>query len=275
MRFANNIANSILALILLTGNSIAESPQKLRVHFLAAGYGDAILIELPDRTNIVLDAGEKAYGAKMAGYLASHRIEKIDTAVITHPHKNHFEGFFEIVKKFPIGRVFINGDPNTEEGHTDLLRIFKELGVPVRTLRAGSSIGKLPAGVKIYVLNPRRISESVNDNSLVLWLRYHETSFLFTADIEEKRQDEILKKFPQVTEAGCVQIPHHGGPVSNAFAGAFPASLFVISTGKNPWGILFTEDLEKFKNRVFRTDQGRAVVFESDGYHLKVLHPQP
>jgi len=83
---------------------------RLRIHFIDVGYGDAILIQFPDSRIMMIDSGEKHHALRLINYLQSLDIQKIDQAVITHPHTNHFEGLFDILRYFSIDQLFINGD---------------------------------------------------------------------------------------------------------------------------------------------------------------------
>ncbi|MFH1360128.1 MAG: MBL fold metallo-hydrolase [Candidatus Omnitrophota bacterium] len=243
-----------------------ESSGLLSVHFINVGYGDATLIVFPDSSTMLIDAGPKEYSKNLISYLKRKEIKKIDTAVITHPHKNHFEGFASIAQIFPIQRIFVNGDERAEEGYSELIDLFREKRISMQTLKQGQTIAHLPDGIVLDILNPNNFDHSVNDSAMVLLLRYKETSFLFTSDIGPDIQEEIIKKYPVVKNAACVQVPHHGGPLSNGFLKTFPKATFVMLTGNNPWGLPAQDDLEKIGNRkLLRTDKNGSIVFENDG----------
>ncbi len=102
----------------------------LRIHFLDAGYGDATLIEFPDLTTMLIDAGDAAFASGLMDYLRKQRITAIDTAVLTHPHKNHFGGFGALSRQMPVRRVFTNGDPRAEEGYSEVLKVWRTRAFP-------------------------------------------------------------------------------------------------------------------------------------------------
>ena len=79
---------------LFSGSDGATQENRLRIHFIDVGYGDAIFIQLPDSHTMLIDAGEKPNTRRLLDYLQSLNIHNIDQAVITHPNKNHFEEFF-------------------------------------------------------------------------------------------------------------------------------------------------------------------------------------
>ena len=241
------------------------APQLLRVRFFNVGYGDAILVEFPDASCMLIDAGDHEHARQLNRQLQSLNIQSIDTVVITHPHKNHFEGLAEIVEHIPIGRVFINGDRNAEEGYGQLLEKFHQRQISVRTLKRGDSLENLPEPIHIDVLHPDDLSGSPNGNSLVLWLKFKKTSVVFTGDIEPPQQEDILRLYEGITSSSVIKVPHHGGPLSEAFIKAFPDNNFIISTGPNQWGWPPEYELKRLKGRIFRTDIDGTIVLESDG----------
>lgn len=96
----------VLVSVILTGDLFFK-PGTLRVHFIMVGYGDAILIELPGKKNVLIDAGTQKYAPALLDYLRSRNIFEIDTAILTHPHDNHFGGFVDLLGAFKINRFFL------------------------------------------------------------------------------------------------------------------------------------------------------------------------
>jgi len=274
----------LLGLVLATVPAQADV-RPLRAHFIDVGYADAILFEFPDATTMLIDAGDAQDSSSrshrspegeeptghLISYLKSYQIQKIDTVVITHPHRNHFGGLRKVAGRIPIGRVFHNGDPNAEKGYSALLSYLERKRVPVAILKSGQKLEQLPDPVTVEVLNPPDFNGSANDNSLALWLKHDKVSFLLLADIGTARQDALLAAFPDIRQADCVLIPHHGGPLSDAFIEAFQEKLFIISTGPNRWGLPREDQLKELNGTVYRTDRNGTIVVESDGNTLKVV----
>jgi competence protein ComEC len=84
----------------------------LRVTFLDVGQGDAILLRTADKT-VLIDAGDdRANAASRAiiPFLKKEGIKKIDTCVISHPHRDHFGGYLELVEAVEIGEFLYSTD---------------------------------------------------------------------------------------------------------------------------------------------------------------------
>jgi len=250
----------ILFLIILPisfeGIAASAVDEHMEVHFIDVGDGDAVLIIFPDSSTMMIDAGEEEHSSKLFAHLNALKIQRIDTAIITHPHKNHFEGFRALLKDYRIGRFFINGFHEGDEGYDELLDSIRERNIPINILKRGDIIDQLPQDVHMEVLNPENLEGGINDSSLVTWLIFKDASFLFTADIGTAQQDEILDNFEFIKEAKCVQIPHHGGQISDRFANSFKEAIFVVSTGDNEWSKPWKDYLNRLEGkRVLRTDQ--------------------
>ncbi|MCK5259478.1 MAG: MBL fold metallo-hydrolase [Candidatus Omnitrophica bacterium] len=246
----------------------------MTIHFIDVGYGDAILIELPDGEAVLIDAGLPEYAGRVTEYLAGRNIKDLQTAILTHPHENHFGGFLSLAKKWPMGKFYINGDADrAEEGYEDLMKTLEGKQVPVTILKEGDELLLGGEKVRFSVLHPSGLTGSANENVLVFWVVFNETSFLLTSDIQELQQDELLARYPQVRSANVVQVPHHGGRMTDLFASSFENDvMFVVLTGTNDYGKPFVEELDKLKGEVFRTDLHGSIVLQSDGYQVKVIN---
>lgn len=259
-----------IACAAMAGTVHATENSIVRLDFMDVGYGDALLIELPGQKFIMVDAGERINAGQVNNFLQSRQVNALNTVIITHPHENHFGGFFDIMEAYPIGRAFINGDRNAEEGYGQLLELFNARDIPVMVLKRGDVIDGLAEGVSIRVLHPQSLSGSPNDNSLVMWFTHGAVSMLLTGDIEEDGQREIVSGAVEIRRASLVKVPHHGGPLSDVFIQALEGKTFIVSTGDNPWGLPRAQELAQLKGKVYRTDRDGTITAVSDGRQVIV-----
>jgi len=245
----------------------------MKIHFIDVEYGDAILIELPDGQTALIDAGQSEYAVRLMKYLTDCNIEDLGTVILTHPHEDHFGGFLSLIKKWPIGKFYINGDTKrADEGYDDLIKTMGDNQVPITILKEGDELLLGGKKVRFSVLHPSVLEGSANENAMVLWLIFKEASFLLTSDIQNLQQDKILKRYPQVKSANVIQVPHHGGTMTDQFANFFGNdSIFVVSTGTNEYGKPLVEELDKLKGKVLRTDLHGSIVLQSDGHQVEVI----
>jgi len=245
----------------------------LRIHFVNVGFGDAILIESPDSRHVLVDAGPQEYSQELLRHLSAAGIKTIHAAVITHPHRNHFEGFFSLLESMPIERLYINGQPQEEEGYDKLLEEFRKPKIPVEILHEGDHLDLGNSPIRIMILNPRDLKGSTNDNALVVWLRYQKTSFLLSSDIGVNQQERIFAQYPEALQSSCIQIPHHGWDVSSFLKNAPAETIFVVSTGVDTRHPQAPPNLESLPGRLLRTDRDGTIILESDGEKLQVIRP--
>ena len=117
-----------------------------------------------------------------------------------------------------------------------------------------------------------------NNGSLVLRVDYGGTSFLFTGDMEQKAETDLMASGANV-RADVLKAGHHGSPTSSseAFLEAVAPSIAVISVGKdNDYGHPHKETIEKLEKYNIpyeRTDIKGTIVVGSDGEHLSTAFP--
>ena len=83
----------------------------LKVHFVDVGQGDAIIIELPDGKNVIIDAGIQ-YGKdnteyNLSSYLKTKTsVDSFDYAIATHADSDHIGNFDKILEEFEVKKIF-------------------------------------------------------------------------------------------------------------------------------------------------------------------------
>ena len=242
------------------------------VHFLDVGYGDAIIIERPDGHVTLIDAGSRPAAENIKEFLKSKGIAGIDAVVLTHPHENHCGGLAGLTPLVRAPEIFFNGDTGGDEICAGILETLRRAGRTIKTVKAGDVIYEGRDHL-LKVLHPYVLGPGTNDNSLVLWLKAEGKGFLFTADIGMLGQAALVREFPFVSQAHAVQVPHHGGAVIPSWKANFPRAVFIMSTGKNPYGLPSKETLNALTGKLYRTDQG-AITLTSKGKEISIVqHP--
>lgn len=263
---------SVISFLVCAFGIVPASANPLRLHMLDVGYADAIIIEAPDGSTMMIDAGTGESSPKIIDYLHQHGIETVDHAVITHPHQNHFGGFLALTARIPVRHFYVNGDERAEDGYGDLLENIEVNRIPLSVLKKGDTLKV--RGMQVTALHPDSFDANVNASSLVLYVVYKDIKILLAADIEPAQQDSLLAEYPFLKEAQLVKIPHHGGPLSENFIRLMQDKIFLVSTGTNPWGLPLEEQLQQLQGTVYRTDKQGNIVVETDGYHIMVKYDQ-
>jgi competence protein ComEC len=254
----------------MVGVAQAAPTGLLRVHFIAVGQGDCILIQAPGGRNILVDAGKRDDAPLIAAYLTAWGVKKLTAIVGTHPHEDHIGGMATIVSRFGAGRVYLPQVAANTGTFVDLLTAIKAKGVKVTTARAGVSI-KWRSRVKMRFLAPNRNKyEDLNNYSAVIKLTYGKHSFLLTGDAEALSETEMLQHGYDL-KADVLKVGHHGSASSTSqdFLTAVAPRYAVISVGKgNVYKHPARKTLKKLKKmrvQVYRTDLAGTILFTSDG----------
>ncbi len=249
------------------------SADHLRVTFLDVGQGESSVVELPDKKVMLIDGGmhKPDMGRRViAPHLWSKGIKKIDYMVISHPHPDHYGGLFYIIDNFKVGEIWFNGMVTAEA--KDLFRKINEDKIPYKILGRGDILET--DKYKIYLLHPykgfyanspRGDFSDQNSDSLVLRIESDNRSILFTGDIEQEAEEDLIHLGDRL-KSDIIKVPHHGGRTSSSalFIQTVNPEAAIISVGRNnPYKHPHQESLERYitaGTEIFRTDIRGAVI---------------
>lgn len=270
-------------------------PGALRVTFLDVGQGDAALVELPDGAVWLIDAGGHPNARSLAAASAPAEAigraltaaghDRIDLAVLSHPHPDHYLGLAAIT--VPIGELWSAAEPAQPAAYRGgnlpsfaaIASVLAARGT--RLVHPPLGLARSQAGVELVVWAPRYQAiadgpvigaadpvRSVNDNSLVIAIHYRGRVLLFTGDLEAEGEDLLVGA--GAIAADVVKVPHHGSPTSSSrgLVEATRPSIAVISCGRgNSFGFPASEVLARWQAagaRIARTDTDGAITVVVD-----------
>ncbi|MFW6139921.1 MAG: DNA internalization-related competence protein ComEC/Rec2 [Acidobacteriota bacterium] len=254
----------------------------LQMTFFDVGNGDSILVEFPGKKKMLVDGGGSAYrsfdiGERIVSPLLWDKgIKKIDYLVLTHAHPDHLYGLFSVVKNFRIKQFWESVSPREAKAYWAFKRNLNSKTLQKKFFQGASlKIGQVAIEV-LYPQKPENPPLSAHNNqSLVMKLTYHQTSFLLTGDAEYQAEQKILSHYHDI-ESKVLKSPHHGSCTSStpSFIKAVSPQIVVISVGKNNWYSLPDKNvIHRYENigaEVYRTDHHGAVRIVSDGKSLSV-----
>ncbi len=275
------------ALVVVWKGVIFPPSNELKVTFIDVGQGASALIEAPCGAVIMVDAGGDLpfYGEPgdigervILPFLRSKKVDKIDLAIITHPHEDHFGGFIPLVGAVDIGKVLVSPVQGASAYYEGLIDRTREEGIPIKEVRAGE-IWSCGSGIKMEMYGPpknllRGTGSDLNNNSIVFRLTYSEIRILFTGDIEDAAVSDLFEREHDL-RSEVLQVPHHGGYMSQmpVFLDNVQPCVAVIQVGANPFGHphpFIIESLEEAEVQIFRNDHHGAVKIKTDGVELDV-----
>lgn len=251
------------------------APGKLTAHYLDVGQGDAILVQLPDGQNILVDAGSNDAGPRVVQQLQQYGVGKLDFVIGTHPHEDHIGGLDVVINSFPVGKVYLPRVTHNTDSYRDLLLAIKNKGLRATEAKAGVTLPLAENSRAVFVSPAQNSYEDLNDYSAVLYLTYGKTAFLFTGDAGTAAEKEMLAT-RQALKADVLKVAHHGSRSSTgaAFLKAVAPAYAVISVGKdNDYGHPHTQTLQRLQKagvKIYRTDHEGTITAVSDGQKVTV-----
>lgn len=205
-------------------------------------HGLAVVLQTPSGAVYVVDTGKKEDGDDagqdaIAPFLKAQRIEEIAGIVVSHPHRDHYEGAAYLLKHFRV-KTFVDAgldSPLVPEAYHKLVAHARERGAEVRTIRAGDTM-KWDEALEVTVLSPPREglktpdASFLNNHSIVLRIRHGKNVFLLPGDVESEARDALLAAVPAETLKATVLVaPHHGFAEGKRFAEAVKPEYVVAS----------------------------------------------
>lgn len=214
----------ILSIIIIIFNLLNLLPKDLRIYFIDVGQGDSTLILTPKGNSILIDGGGSETGSFDVGekillpYLLDRGVTKIDYMMISHFDSDHVGGLFSILENLRVEHVLISKQGKESENYKHFLEISKRKKIKVIYVEAGDRIN-IEKNMFFEILFPTRnlISENIlNNNSIVARLVYKNIKILFTGDIEEIAEKELIKLYSKTNKlrADILKVAHHGSKSS-------------------------------------------------------------
>lgn len=247
---------------------INQEAASLTVHFIDVGQGDSTLLESRGEF-VLIDAGEKEYGATVTNYLKSRGVRSLKYVIATHPHSDHVGGLTKVIKSFDTENFITVETDQSTRTWLNVLEAVDEKNVNYIDAEVGAeySFGE----AQFTILAPLSDSYSgYNNYSVVTKVTFGKVSFLLTGDAEKQSEKEMIDSGADL-RATVLKCGHHGSSSSStaAFLKAVRPSYAVISCGRdNDYGHPHKETLKKLSLlscAVYRTDELGTIVAATDG----------
>lgn len=244
----------------------------IEVHFIDVGQGDCTLIK-GNKINLLIDSGSKIYKDKVISYLKKENIKDIHLLIATHPHEDHIGSMSYIIDNFKIHTFYAPKVQENTPCFYSMIKSLKNKNLKITSVKALDKIN-LSKDLKCTILGPNSSNySSLNNYSIVMKLKFKNTSFLFTGDAENISESEILSKNLDL-KANVLKLGHHGSNTSSteSFLKEVSPNIAIASCGKNnPFNhpsIKVIQRLKKENIHFLRTDIDRDIIIYSNGKNL-------
>ena len=130
-------------------------------------------------------------------------------------------GVLKVIQELKVENIIIGTQFQNSENYEKFKKIIKKKKIKVNIVESEKRI-KIEEKINIDILWPdskNKINQNIlNNNSLVFKFSYNKFSVLFTGDIEEIAEKEILKSYknnPKKLNSTVIKIAHHGSKTSS------------------------------------------------------------
>lgn len=287
----NNIIRKVLILalviyiFLIFAISVITKIQvnkKLTIHFVDVGQGDCSFIQTPTGKNILIDGGGSREAEKydvgeqvLLPYLLDRRVNKIDYIIISHFDADHCQGLEAVLKTIKVKNVIVCKQASDSQLYQEIMQICKNKKINVMVVKRGQKL-TIDKYVYFEILHPgdKMLDDGkggLNANAIVAKLYFKskkEFTMLFTGDIEEDAEKELVKIYGKKLKCDILKVPHHGSKTSSTaeFLQCASPKIALIGVGENNTfghpneGVL--QRLENLNVKVYRTDKMGEITIE-------------
>ena len=243
---------------------LSDGFEKTDMVFVDVGQGDCLHIKAGGKNLLIDGGGSFNYNvgkSTLKPYLLKNGVTKIDMAIATHLHTDHYQGLKELSQTYRIKKLGVYEANSVNENH-----LKKEFKTDEILYLAAGDVINMGRNVSVEVLSPDRGNpldeKDENKNSLVLRVNVKGSSVLMTGDIDEKGEKTLIADTDIKTD--ILKIAHHGSRYSSCekFIAVAAPKIAVIQVGKNTYGHPSDEvikRLEEHKITVLRNDEQGAV----------------
>jgi competence protein ComEC len=257
-----------------------REPGMLALTTFDVGQGDATLIQFPDRSTLLVDAGGVPFGGGsfdvgarvLAPALWARGLRRIDRLLVTHGDPDHVGGAASLVADFTPSAVWEGIPVPGHEALTSVTARAREVGARVEQRRAGQAL--TIGAARLRVLHPpppdwqrRRVR---NDDSVVIDVRYGDVAILLPGDVGAAVERGLVG---QLTPARIriLKVAHHGSRTSTSreLVDAWRPQIAIISAGRgNTFDHPAAEVLQRLEAvgaTIYRTDLDGQITVETNG----------
>lgn len=235
-------ARAILILLIITAciaalavYAYSSAPRKMTLVFLDVGQGDAIFIESPTGTQVLIDGGRDTTVLHKLSKVMRPWDRSIDLVIGTHPDADHIGGLDSVIERYKVQAVMDPGIGKDTQELSSFVSFAENEGALLYRAQEGDSVD-LGGGVTLEIIAPVEPipAGDVNAASIVIVLRYGNTSALLTGDAPSEVEQALVAK-GIVPDVDILKAGHHGSKTSTsqALLSAAKPEVVIYSVGKN------------------------------------------
>lgn len=232
-----------LVLVYLGVFFLIHCPFYGEVVFVDVGQGDSIIIKTPFNRHIVMvDTGGKLafqrpnwaktgkhyYAAEKTSinYLKSRGVNRIDAVFLSHSDADHIGDLPAVLTTLHVKRIYVPAGMEKMQKFRKRLPVGTEVAVfPAQT---GDVCEHL-----LQAVHPNNRGKGANGDSLTLLGMFGGRQFLFTGDLDQHGEQEVIDKYPQL-RIDVLKLGHHGSRTASGerFLKTIRPQIGIVSAGR-------------------------------------------
>lgn len=270
------------ALLLLQESGERFSNHAGEVAMIDVGQGESIFISIPGgKGNYLIDTGGSVdFGKKawqrpkknfdpgrdvVVPFLKARGVTKLNKLILTHGDEDHIGGAAGIMENIKIEQILVPEMKEKSENEEDVIKLARKMQIEVKEV--SKSDFWTAGGIKFFVLSPEKnYTGERNGGSIVIYSELADKGWLFTGDLTEEAEKELVSQYPDL-KIDVLKAGHHGSKTStsSSFLQHYRPSTVLISAGENNrFGHPHEETLERLNEvgaKVYRTDLHGAIIY--------------
>ena len=248
----------------------AVSGEGLTVQYIDVGQADCALLEC-DGEFLLIDGGNRDDSQLVVSFLEQQGVKELAAVVCSHAHEDHVGGLPAVLAVYPTKAVYAPTKTYSSNIFDKFVYYTDQQGLDITIPSPGDQFALGQAVVT--VMGPVKSYAETNDTSIVLWVKYGETNFLFTGDMETDAENDMLDYWEGKVDwkADVLKVGHHCSNTSTGyrFLNEVNPIYGVISVGKgNDYGHPHKEPMSRLRQAgvtILRTDELGTIQAVSDG----------
>lgn len=232
----------VLGTVYLVCFLVIHFPMSGEVTFFDIGQGDSFLVRSPyNRQITMIDTGGRVnFGGKKStgrsraqrisiNYLKSQGISHIDNLCLSHQDADHVGDVGDVLQGVRVKRLYV------PLGMTQNSQFMKRIQPYIQhteivPVQAGQQI----MGTPLNVVHPFKPGLGTNEDSMVLAGQMGGLRWLFTGDLDQAGEQEILNHYPAL-RTDVLKLGHHGSKTATnpEVVKQLQTKIGIISAGRN------------------------------------------
>ena len=190
---------------------------------------------------MLIDGGNVDDGQLVVSYLEQQGVEELKAVICTHAHEDHVGGLPAVLAVYPTRAVYSPTTTYASKCFDDFMRYVDQQRLTVTLPVPGDGFDLGDA--RVTILGPVKDYPDTNNTSIVTRVDYGETSFLFTGDMEQEAENDLIDAGANL-RCDVLKVGHHGSNTSSGYRFLYEVepTYGVISVGTGQWRTIWFVD---------------------------------